>query len=125
MNEEPYLREEARSEGHNSSKTQPGKGEMGWHATKRQIAYIRILVNQLGWGNDPDIGITWVLGERPEPGRFGQFQATRVIQELKQIRYRTEANKPTKKKPTRRNTQDRPRGESPISHKELEKPPWR
>ena len=72
---------------------------MGWHATKRQVAYIKVLVNQLGWGNDPDTGITWVLGERPEPERFGQTHAARVIQELKQIKYQTGANHPVKNMP--------------------------
>ena len=113
---------------------------MGWHATKRQIAYIRVLVNQLGWGNDPDIGITAVLGERPEPERFGQTHATKVIQELKQIKYRTGANHPVKnmpksfkklakKKPRRRTSQQAPprtetRDKQPAGQAEGEIPWW-
>ena len=72
---------------------------MGWHATKRQISYIRVLTNRLGWGNDPDVGIIHVLGHRPRDGAFGNMTASHVISELAKLRRRTGANHPVKNLP--------------------------
>ena len=72
---------------------------MGWHATKRQLSYIRVLVSRLGWGNDPDTGIVHVLGHRPPDSRFSFFAASQVITHLKDLRRRTGANHPVKKMP--------------------------
>ncbi len=86
---------------------------MAWHATKRQLAYIRVLVNRLGWGNDPDTGIIHVLGTRPPDNRFSSFAATQVISCLKALRNQRGANHPVKNLPRsylRRNRERRERG---------------